>query len=149
MENWLCRWTTSFDRSDAKDPVTRDSESSSATGGGRGGGEGGGDGGGGDGGGEGGGGDGGGGAGGGATEAGAKAAAATAAAGTSAVVKEAANIFYNLDFLCFGGGIGRRAGFKIQFWQQSVGSIPTRSTNNILLRIFLNNLISFVLNEKI
>ena len=35
---------------------------------------------------------------------------------------------------CFGGGTGRRAGFKIQFWQQSVGSIPTRSTN-VLLKI--------------
>ncbi len=33
---------------------------------------------------------------------------------------------------CFGGGTGRRAGFKIQFWQQSVGSIPTRSTNILL-----------------
>ena len=57
--------------------------------------------------------------------------------------------FYKFGVLCFGGGIGRRAGFKIQFWQQSVGSIPTRSTNTKLLRIFLNNLISFVLNEKI
>ena len=37
---------------------------------------------------------------------------------------------------CFGGGTGRRAGFKIQFWQQSVGSIPTRSTNFLL---YINN----------
>lgn len=29
---------------------------------------------------------------------------------------------------CPDGGIGRRAGFKIQFWQQSVGSIPTPGT---------------------
>ena len=29
---------------------------------------------------------------------------------------------------CLGGGIGRRAGFKIQFWFQSVGSIPTQGT---------------------
>ena len=28
-----------------------------------------------------------------------------------------------------GGGIGRRAGFKIQFWQQSAGSIPAPGTN--------------------
>ena len=27
------------------------------------------------------------------------------------------------------GGIGRRAGFKIQFWRQSVGSTPTTGTN--------------------
>lgn len=27
-----------------------------------------------------------------------------------------------------GGGIGRRAGFKIQFWQQSAGSIPAPGT---------------------
>lgn len=26
------------------------------------------------------------------------------------------------------GGIGRRAGFKIQFWQQSAGSIPAFGT---------------------
>ena len=31
---------------------------------------------------------------------------------------------------CLGGGIGRRAGFKIQFWFQSVGSIPTQGTTN-------------------
>ena len=36
---------------------------------------------------------------------------------------------------CFGGGTGRRAGFKIQFWQQSVGSIPTRSTNFLFINI--------------
>ena len=35
-----------------------------------------------------------------------------------------------LDGNCLGGGIGRRAGFKIQFWQQSVGSIPTQGTTN-------------------
>ena len=57
--------------------------------------------------------------------------------------------FYNLGLHSFGGGIGRRAGFKIQFWQQSVGSIPTRSTIIKLLRTFLNNLTSFELNEKI
>ena len=46
--------------------------------------------------------------------------------------------------LSLGGGTGRRAGFKIQFWQQSVGSIPTQGTpkirNELLymqLRIFL------------
>src|SRR5438045_5365052 len=27
------------------------------------------------------------------------------------------------------GGIGRRAGLKIQFWQQSVGSIPSTGTS--------------------
>ena len=37
-------------------------------------------------------------------------------------------MLYNL---CPDGGIGRRAGFKIQFWQQSVGSIPTLGTNRI------------------
>ena len=31
------------------------------------------------------------------------------------------------DF-CPGGGTGRRAGFKIQFWQQSEGSIPSPGT---------------------
>ena len=31
---------------------------------------------------------------------------------------------------CPDGGIGRRAGFKIQFWKQSVGSIPTLGTKN-------------------
>jgi hypothetical protein len=36
---------------------------------------------------------------------------------------------------CFGGGTGRRAGFKIQFWQQSVGSIPTRSTKIVFTSI--------------
>ena len=42
---------------------------------------------------------------------------------------ENAFIFALLDSLkCLSGGIGRRAGFKIQFWQQSVGSIPTRGT---------------------
>jgi hypothetical protein len=30
--------------------------------------------------------------------------------------------------VCLGGGIGRRAGFKIQCWQQRVGSIPTQGT---------------------
>ena len=30
--------------------------------------------------------------------------------------------------LCRRGGIGRRAGLKIQFWQQSVGSSPTFGT---------------------
>tara|TARA_B100001027_G_scaffold48525_1_gene32025 strand:+ start:79 stop:189 length:111 start_codon:yes stop_codon:yes gene_type:complete len=29
-----------------------------------------------------------------------------------------------------GGGTGRRAGFKIQWWQHRVGSIPTRGTFN-------------------
>jgi hypothetical protein len=29
------------------------------------------------------------------------------------------------------GGIGRRAGLKIRFWRQSVGSIPTFGTNNL------------------
>jgi hypothetical protein len=29
---------------------------------------------------------------------------------------------------CPGGGTGRRAGFKIQFWQQSAGSIPAFGT---------------------
>ena len=43
---------------------------------------------------------------------------------------------------CFGGGTGRRAGFKIQFWQQSVGSIPTRSTNFLLQ---IKNFILFVI----
>ena len=57
--------------------------------------------------------------------------------------------FYNFGLHCFGGGIGRRAGFKIQFWQQSVGSIPTRSTNIKLFRTYLNYLTSFELNEKI
>ena len=41
-------------------------------------------------------------------------------------------VFNNDYFLllpeCSSGGIGRRAGFKIQFWQQSVGSIPTLGT---------------------
>ena len=38
---------------------------------------------------------------------------------------ENAFIFALLDTLkCLSGGIGRRAGFKIQFWQQSGGSIP-------------------------
>ena len=40
--------------------------------------------------------------------------------------------FYKFKLYCFGGGTGRRAGFKIQFWQQSVGSIPTRSTNGLI-----------------
>jgi hypothetical protein len=43
---------------------------------------------------------------------------------------------------CFGGGTGRRAGFKIQFWQQSVGSIPTRSTNILFISnnsYYINN----------
>ena len=57
--------------------------------------------------------------------------------------------FYNFGLHCFGGGIGRRAGFKIQFWRQSVGSIPTRSTNNKLFKTFINNLTSFEINEKI
>ena len=30
--------------------------------------------------------------------------------------------------VCPGGGIGRRAGFKIQFWQRSAGSIPAPGT---------------------
>ena len=44
---------------------------------------------------------------------------------------------------CFGGGTGRRAGFKIQFWQQSVGSIPTRSTNILLKNNNFTRLIIF------
>jgi hypothetical protein len=31
--------------------------------------------------------------------------------------------------ICGRGGTGRRAGLKIQFWQQSVGSIPTARTS--------------------
>ena len=38
---------------------------------------------------------------------------------------------FRLNILSPGGGIGRRAGFKIQFWQQSVGSIPTLGTIKI------------------
>ena len=34
----------------------------------------------------------------------------------------------HLPSICLGGGIGRRAGFKIQCWQQRVGSIPTQGT---------------------
>ena len=56
--------------------------------------------------------------------------------------------FYNFGFHCFGGGIGRRAGFKIQFWQQSVGSIPTRSTIVKLFRLYLNNLTSFEIMKR-
>ena len=42
---------------------------------------------------------------------------------------ENAFIFALLDSLkCLSGGIGRRAGFKIQFWQQSGGSIPPSGT---------------------
>ena len=33
------------------------------------------------------------------------------------------------DRLCRRGGTGRRVGLKIQFWQQSVGSIPSAGTN--------------------
>ena len=36
------------------------------------------------------------------------------------------------------GGTGRRAGFKIQFWQQSVGSIPTLGTTNMLCKTTKN-----------
>ena len=36
---------------------------------------------------------------------------------------------FRLNILSPGGGIGRRAGFKIQFWQQSVGSIPILGTD--------------------
>ena len=32
--------------------------------------------------------------------------------------------------MCRGGGIGRRAGFKIRCWQQRVGSSPTLGTKN-------------------
>ena len=39
------------------------------------------------------------------------------------------------------GGIGRRAGFKIPFWQRSVGSIPTGGT--ILQDLENSALISF------
>ncbi len=42
------------------------------------------------------------------------------------------------------GGIGRRAGFKIQFWQQSVGSIPTLSTDKNLNYLNINRLRFFV-----
>ncbi len=42
---------------------------------------------------------------------------------------------------CPGGGIGRRAGFKIQFWQQSAGSIPAPGTkkqlNLLIVKLFL------------
>ena len=47
-----------------------------------------------------------------------------------------------------GGGIGRRAGFKIQFWQQSAGSIPAPGTNEEesdfykVLPFFCNRLVS-------
>ena len=42
---------------------------------------------------------------------------------------ENAFIFAVLNSLkCLSGGIGRRAGFKIQFWQQSGGSIPPSGT---------------------
>jgi hypothetical protein len=35
------------------------------------------------------------------------------------------------------GGTGRRAGLKIRFWRQSVGSIPTARTNAILINLQL------------
>ena len=34
------------------------------------------------------------------------------------------------SFLCLGGEIGRRAGFKIRFLHGSVGSIPTPGTKS-------------------
>lgn len=34
--------------------------------------------------------------------------------------------------LCPGGGIGRRAGLKIQCWQQREGSIPSSGTINLI-----------------
>ena len=37
--------------------------------------------------------------------------------------------------LCRGGEIGRRAGFKIQFSSESVGSSPTLGTNEIFLPV--------------
>ena len=36
--------------------------------------------------------------------------------------------FYKFDLYCFGGGIGRRAGFKIQYPRGCVGSSPTLGT---------------------
>ena len=41
---------------------------------------------------------------------------------------ENATIFAVQFTECLSGGIGRRAGFKIQFWQQSGGSIPPSGT---------------------
>ena len=53
---------------------------------------------------------------------------------------ENAFIFALLDSLkCLSGGIGRRAGFKIQFWQQSGGSIPPSGTKALF---FLNKALS-------
>ena len=37
--------------------------------------------------------------------------------------------------ICPGGGTGRRAGFKIQFWKQSVGSSPTLGTQRYSGRV--------------
>ena len=34
-----------------------------------------------------------------------------------------------MAILCRGGGIGRRAGFKIRWWQHRAGSIPALGTN--------------------
>ena len=54
---------------------------------------------------------------------------------------ENAFIFALLDSLkCLSGGIGRRAGFKIQFWQQSGGSIPPSGTKALF---FLNKALFF------
>ena len=39
--------------------------------------------------------------------------------------------FLILPTTCLGGGTGRRAGFKIQFWQQSAGSIPALGTKTV------------------
>jgi hypothetical protein len=34
-----------------------------------------------------------------------------------------------MQTICRGGGIGRRAGFKIRWWQHRAGSIPALGTN--------------------
>ena len=46
--------------------------------------------------------------------------------------------FYNFAIhICSSGGIGRRAGFKIQFRFRSVGSIPTLSTEKIRKQLII------------
>ncbi len=47
------------------------------------------------------------------------------------------------------GGIGRRAGFKIRYWQQCVGSTPTLGTTSRIKSCQVGNYINHVLSGEI